>query len=89
MIKWKHKPSGYCPVQAEGWFMGHYFYFRSRWRYSTIEFSKTEEDWNEDKIKVRYTLWQTVDPFAAGWMNHTKCRLLIWWACFKFMLKIK
>ena len=39
MIKWKHKPSGNCPVQAEGWFLGYYFYFRARGNEAIIEFS--------------------------------------------------
>jgi hypothetical protein len=46
LIKWKYKPNGWCPVQAEGWFLGTYFYFRSRWDQVTIEFCSTEEDWD-------------------------------------------
>jgi hypothetical protein len=48
MIKWKYKPAGNCPVQAEGWFLGHYFYFRARGEWAIIEFAKTQEDQEAD-----------------------------------------
>ena len=56
MIKWISKPHGACPVQAEGYFMGHYFYFRSRWQTTSIEFAKTEQDWQSERIVVYYEL---------------------------------
>ena len=87
MIKWKYKPSGNCPVQAEGHFMGWYFYFRSRHSTATIEFSKTEAGWDNDLIHGRYVLYKTVDPMA-GWLSHTKAKYLIWWGCLRFFFKI-
>lgn len=36
IFKWEYKPSGNCPVQAEGWFLNYYFYFRARWSSVTI-----------------------------------------------------
>jgi len=86
MIKWKRKPSGNCPVQAEGWFLGYYFYFRARWDSATIEFSLTEAGWENDLIHGRYELIET-EPFAAGWLPKWKCRLLIWKGCIKFLFK--
>ena len=86
MIKWKYKPSGYCPVQAEGHFMGYYFYFRARWETATIEFSKSEAGWENDLIHARYVLARRESP-AAGWMSHKLCKYLVWWGCFRFFFK--
>ena len=86
MIKWKHKPSGNCPVQAEGWFLGYYFYFRARWDSATIEFSLTEAGWKNGLIHGNYELIKT-EPFMAGWLPKWICRLLIWKGCFKFLFK--
>jgi len=77
MIKWKYKPSGNCPVQAEGWFLGHYFYFRARGEYATIEF--------ENHF---YVLTKT-EPYMAGWLPKWICKLLIYKGCIKFILKHK
>lgn len=88
MIKWKYKPSGNCPVQAEGWFMGYYFYFRARWSKATIEFSKTEAGWENELIHARYVLLDTGDdPYAAGWLPKWACRILIWKGCLRFLFK--
>ena len=86
MIKWKRKPSGNCPVQAEGWFLGYYFYFRARYEQATIEFSLTEAGWENDLIHGRYELIET-EPFAAGYLHTWLCRLLIWKGCIKFLFK--
>jgi hypothetical protein len=86
MIKWKYKPTGQCPVQAKGWFLGYYFYFRARWDSATIEFSLNEDCWNNDLINARYILIKT-DQYAAGYLPAWKCRLLIWKGCIKFLFK--
>jgi hypothetical protein len=86
MIKWKYKPNGNCPVQAEGWFLGYYFYFRSRWNEATIEFSKTEAGWENDLIHARYVLTTTAE-YKAGWLPNWICRMLIWKGCIKFLFK--
>jgi hypothetical protein len=87
MIKWIYKPSGNVPVQAEGYFMGHYFYFRARWRRATIDFAKTQADWERDLCTARYTLLTVDDDYSAGWLPKWICRLLIWWGCFRFLIK--
>jgi hypothetical protein len=86
MIKWKYKPSGNCPVQAEGWFLGYYFYFRARYEEATIEFSLNEDCWENDLINARYVLLKT-DEYVAGWLSPMICRLLIWKGCIKFLFK--
>jgi len=86
MIKWKYKPSGNCPVQSEGWFLGYYFYFRARWERATIEFSKTEAGWENDLIHARYVLTKT-EEYAAGWLPKWKCKLLIYKGCLRFLFK--
>lgn len=92
VMKWIYKPFGQCPVQAEGWFFGYYFYFRSRWSASTIEFSKSEQDWKDDKIIKDYILYQTSDPYSAGWITNKKALQLIYKGFLFFsmyLLKIK
>jgi len=87
MIKWTRKPHGNCPVQAEGYFMGYYFYFRARWKEAVIEFSETETDWEYNRYIACYTLFSTKDEYAAGWLPTWVCRLLIWKGCLKFLFK--
>jgi len=87
MIKWKYKPSGNCPVQAEGWFLGYYFYFRARGNEAIIEFSLTEAGWENDLIHGRYMLHRTTKDYYAGWLPKWYCKLLIWKGCFKFLFK--
>lgn len=87
MIKWKRKLQGNCPIQAEGYFMGYYFYFRSRYSQATIEFSKTEEGWENELIHVRYVLIDMEDDYTAGYLPKWICRLLIWKGCLLFLFK--
>ena len=87
MIKWKYKPSGFFPIQSEGYFLGYYFYFRSRWQTATIEFSKTKEGWENDLIHARYVLASTPE-YEAGFMDKRKCIFLIYLGCFLFLFKI-
>jgi hypothetical protein len=84
MIKWKYKPSGNCPVQAEGYFSGYYFYFRARGEHATIEFSK-----EQDSPEVAYYILARTQPYMAGWIPKWICRLLIWKGCIKFLFKNK
>jgi len=86
LIKWKYKPSGNCPVQAEGEFLGWYFYFRARHDKATIEFSRTEAGWENELIHARYVLATEPDPMA-GWMPKWKCRFLIYVGCMLFFFK--
>jgi len=88
LIKWKYKPSGWFPVQAEGWFLGTYFYFRSRGDEAAIEFCSTEEDWDKNNIDSFYILYRTA-PYKAGWLSKWLCRLLIYKGCFMYYFKIK
>ena len=88
LIKWLYPPSGNCPVQSEGYFLGYYFYFRSRGYQSTIEFANSLDDWDNDKIISLYFLWKTRCPYCAGWLPHWFCRVLVWWGCFRFLFKI-
>lgn len=88
MIKWKYKPSGNCPVQAEGYFLGWYFYFRLRWNKATIEFSKTEAEWKNNLIHARYMLWTTKNMVSAGWLSHKFCLLLVYLGCLRFFFKL-
>lgn len=67
MIKWKNKPEGNCPVQAEGYFMNHYFYFRARYEEATIEFAKNYSDYLSFK-GINYFLLLETPPYKAGWL---------------------
>lgn len=79
MFKWKYKPSGQCPVQADGQFLNHKFYFRARWDEAYIDFLKTEYD------GISFTLKKT-KMYKAGWLSHRKCKWLIYKGCFKFAI---
>ncbi len=85
VINWKYKPSGNCPIQSEGYFLGYYFYFRSRWEQAIIEFAKTENDWEISKNIKWYTLWNT-EKYKAGWLNKKFCQFLIYFGCLRFLL---
>lgn len=88
-IVWKTKPSGNCPVQAEGWFLGKYFYFRSRWDEAKIEFANSPHDWDEDRLLKRYSLYTSKDEYSAGWISKRFAYILIYKGCIKFLLKFK
>jgi hypothetical protein len=77
MIKWKYKPAGNCPVQAEGWFLKQPFYFRARGEWATIEFGN------------HFYVVTKTEPYMAGWLPKWKCKLLIYKGCIKFILKHK
>lgn len=85
-IEWAYKPRGICPVQAEGYFMGYYFFFRGRWDYLTIDFAKSHEDWFRDKIVYWKVLKQTNGEYDAGYYPYDKCIDLIVKGCFLFFI---
>lgn len=85
IIRWIYTPSGNCPVQAEGYFLNRYFYFKARYETAVIEFCKSEEMWELGYINTRYTLITTA-PYQAGWLPKWKCRLLIWKGCYKLLI---
>jgi hypothetical protein len=85
IFKWDDEPGGLCPVQAEGTFLGHHFYFRSRYETASIEFSKTREDWEEDRLVRRYRL-KTYPAWAAGWISTTEAKILIYKGLFLFFI---
>jgi len=89
MIKWIHRPSGYCPVQAEGHFMGKYFYFRSRWSTASIEFADSEADWEKDNIIKRYILFEDKSKIGAGWIPKWMAYLCIYKGVIMYLLKFK
>lgn len=86
-VRWIYKPLGQCPVQSQGYFIGYYFYFRARWDKATIEFSESREDWENSKIIISYNVYTTKQMFSAGWLEHWKCRLLIYKGCMLFLFK--
>ena len=47
-FEWIYKPNGNCPVQAEGYFLGYFFYFRARHEFATIEFYNKKEDFDKN-----------------------------------------
>lgn len=89
MIKWKNKPHGIAPVQAEGWFMGKYFYFRSRYRYAVIQFADSEHDWDIVNISKKYVLYTSKDEYGASGITYWFAKLLIYKACLMYLLGFK
>jgi hypothetical protein len=88
IFKWKYSPEGNCPVQAEGYFLGTFFYFRSRYNYAEINFAKSEKDWFEYNYKANYILYVT-DGYKARHFKKWFCKLLIYKGCLLYLLKIK
>jgi len=86
IFEWDYPPSGMCPVQAEGHFLGHYFYFRSRGATATIEFSKTQKDWEENKIVRIYKL-KSYPPFEAGYVPRKEATRLVYKGLFLFAIR--
>lgn len=84
IIKWKYKPAGNCPVEAEGWFLGYFFYFRARGEQATIEFASSEDAFDRNSITAMYVLIKT-DEYMAGWLPKWKCKLLIYKGFLKFL----
>jgi hypothetical protein len=87
IFKWKYSPEGNCPVQAEGYFLGTYFYFRSRWDYAQIDFAKSEDDWQNYKNRASYVLYKTYG-YEAGHFEKWFCKLLIYKGCLLYFFKI-
>lgn len=75
-LTWLYKPSSHCLVQAEGYYLGYWFYFRSRGVSATIIFSKVKEDYLSRNAQRYDTLWKGTWP-SAGWLGHNKCKQLI------------
>ena len=75
MIKWLSKPHKKYQIQAEGYFLGRYFYFRSKFNASVIEFSnhKNHYDYHLEKS---YLLHVNND-YEAEYLNLNFCKLLI------------
>ena len=82
------KPAGFCPVQAEGFFIGYYFYFRSRWSTARIDFAKNEQEWVIHDRVISYDLLETL-PLQAGYLPRWKSYLLIYWGCLRFLFSSK
>ena len=77
LFSWKYEPSGACPVQAEGTFLGHHFYFRSRWDTASIEFSETEQHWDRWEIIKRIEL-KHYGGAEAGWISKEEATRLVY-----------
>ena len=87
MIRWLYKPSGFAPVQAEGYFLGYFFYFRSQWETATIDFALSPSKWAKRKT-IRIELKKT-QPFEASWISKRQAIFLIYYGCLQFIFKNK
>lgn len=86
-FKWLYTPSGQCPVQADGIFLGYHFYFRSRHELSTIDFYRTKEDWENLHPSVLYLELKTdYNKYMAGYISKRKARRLIYKGCLLFLI---
>ena len=84
IFKWEYKPSGNCPVQAEGWFLNYYFYFRARGTKATIEFYKNRDSFDTDE-PVNYIELKETEAYQAGWLSEEVCKWLVYKGCFLFL----
>jgi hypothetical protein len=89
VIKWKEEPHGIAPVQAEGYFMGKYFYFRSRYERAVIQFADSEEDWKGVNILKKYVVYKTYNLYKASSIPYWKAKLLIYKGCLMYLLNFK
>jgi len=85
-FKWESKPNGNCPVQSNGWFLNHYFYFRARGSFAKIEFYKNKEDFWSHEPEERFFLKETKE-YDAGWLGKKLCLFLIFKGCLMFLFK--
>jgi hypothetical protein len=85
-IQWIYKPIGNCPVEAEGYFLNYYFYFKSRYNESTIQFAESKLAWYYDNIEKSICIKLYQNPFSAGWISEKKSILLIYKGCFLFSI---
>ena len=85
LFSWKYEPSGACPVQAEGQFLGHYFYFRSRWNTASIEFAETEAAWDKWSIIKRIEL-KHYGGADAGWIPKQEATCLVYLGCLSYII---
>ena len=85
LFSWKYRPGGNCPVQAEGTFLGHYFYFRSRWSTASIEFARTEDDWEKNSLIKRFEL-KHYPEMEAGWISAREAMRLIVVGCLCYII---
>ncbi len=88
LFKWKYKPNGNCPIQAEGKFIGYNFYFRSRWSSATIEFYDGDVDYFSAEVGFSkiFLLYETSDSYFAGWLEHGYCKYLVYKGCLMFLI---
>lgn len=82
-FRWLSPPNGNCPVQAEGWFLGYFFYFRARHSLATIEFYHDKGCFYNDYPVKMFELKET-GAYQAGWLPKRTCRFLVYKGCFKF-----
>jgi hypothetical protein len=90
-IEWIYKPTGNCPVQSEGYFMGYFFYFRARHRHATIEFYNKKDDFYVNFLTdpITVIILKTTDEYKAGWLSKKECRCLILEGCTQFSNMLK
>jgi hypothetical protein len=86
MIDWIKKPQGNAPTEAEGWFLGYYFYFRSKWHIASIQFAKDEDYWYDidNGIIKEYILLKTKNEYSANHISNKHATRLIIKGCIKF-----
>lgn len=87
IFKWEQEPNGCCPVQATGWFLGFFFYFRARHETAEILFYK-----DKSQFHYGYPIWQKTleitKPYKAGFLKKWYCKLLIFKGCLISIFKI-
>lgn len=90
-FEWIYKPSGNCPVQAEGYFLGYFFYFRARHEFATIEFYNKKEDFDGDAWTkpIADIVVKSTDKYVAGWLSKKECIFLVFKGCVIFLFKRK
>lgn len=88
IFQWVYKPSGNCPIQAEGYFLGYFFYFRARHELATMDFYNDRGDFDNNAFAkpIAYIIVKTDDDYEAGWLSKKECTFLVFKGCFMFIL---
>lgn len=78
-IIFDYPPSGFCPVQCEGWINGIPFYFRSRGSHWSLRLKSQEKTvtFREEYRGENYDPSRKSNEFAAGYATKNECLAFI------------
>jgi hypothetical protein len=83
-IYWNKKPTIESPYEAEGWFLGYYFYYEVGMTFVFMTFAVSKKAWEFGILEKSYhTLNGNYD-----WDKPSKGKWFIYKSCFKFLFNL-